>query len=438
LADAVNAAEPCDLLLTGARVLPVVPSKALYWPGSVAIRDGLIVAAGTSGAVDARYAAKSDVQCKGDVLLPGLVNAHLHAGMSLLKGYPCDFPLPERLKQVVWPFMAAIDEDATATAVRAACLEMIAAGVTTFADMFPFVGATAHAVVESGLRARLASYLMTDPDEPERSLAAVAAVRSPRVTAAVGVQSLYGASGSALAKASELANGSNLPVHIHVAETRAEFEQDMAVGAVARRGLMPAGSILAHAIHVDPADIAQIAQNGAGVAHNPSANAKLGTGIAAVAAYRAAGIPVGLGSDSVAANDRIDLFEEMRLAVFLSRLRQSDAALLTAWDAIEMATLGGAQVLGLADTIGSLEPGKAADLIRLRLGSPHLEPLLDDDADQIAAHVVFAARASDVATVLVDGKVLFDQGSFVTLDAAAVMHAAKTTAARVLGRAGLA
>ena len=155
------------------------------------------------------------------------------------------------------------------------------------------------------------------------------------------------ASEGALSAAAELARSANLPVHIHVAETRAEFDQGMAVQAVARRGLMPAGSVLAHAVHVDAADVALIAGSGAGVAHNPSANAKLGTGIAAVGAYRTAGIPVGLGSDSVAANDRLDLFEEMRMAVFLSRLLQDTAAPLTAWDAIEMATLGGAQVLGL-------------------------------------------------------------------------------------------
>ncbi len=212
----------------------------------------------------------------------------------------------------------------------------------------------------------------------------------------------------------------------------------MGVRAVARRGLMPKGSILAHAIHVDAEEIDQIAQCGAGVAHNPSANAKLGTGIAAVGAYRSAGIPVGLGSDSVAANDRLDLFEEMRMAVFLSRLRRDEAQPLPSWDAIEMATLGGAQVLGLDRTIGSLEPGKAADLIRIRLGRPHLEPLLDNDREQVAAHIVFAARPADVSMVLVDGEVLRDDGAFTRLDAAMVMQAATAAAARVLGRAGLA
>ena len=434
----MTAAESCDLLLTDARVLPVVPARTLYRPGSVAVRDGKIVAVGPSAQVDVRFRATRVVRCDGDILLPGLINAHLHAGMSLLKGYPCNLALPDRLKCVVWPFMAAMDEEATAIAVRAACVESIAAGITAFADMFPFVAATAQGVEEAGLRARLAPYLMADPGDLERSLAAVSAVGSPRVTAAIGVQSLYAASEAALSAAAELARSANLPVHIHVAETRAEFDQGMAVQAVARRGLMPAGSILAHAVHVDAADVALIAGSGAGVAHNPSANAKLGTGIAAVGAYRTAGIPVGLGSDSVAANDRLDLFEEMRMAVFLSRLRQDTAAPLTAWDAIEMATLGGAQVLGLAGTVGSLEAGKAADVIRVRVGRPHLEPLLDDAVDHVAAHIVFAARPADVGMVLVDGKLLFDQGSFTTLDPAAVMQAATSAASRVLGRAGLA
>jgi 5-methylthioadenosine/S-adenosylhomocysteine deaminase len=438
LANPVTAVDPCDLLLTGARVLPVVPARTLYWPGSLAVRGSKIVAVGASESVDARFRAARIVPCDGDILLPGLINAHLHAGMSLLKGYPCDLALPERLERVVWPFMAAMDEEATAIAVRAACVESIAAGITAFADMFPFVAATAAAVEESGLRARLASYIMADPGELERSLAAVAAVGSPRITAAIGVQSLYAASEDALAAAADLARIAKLPVHIHVAETRAEFDRDMAVQAVARHGLMPKGSILAHAVHVDAADVATIAGSGAAVAHNPSANAKLGAGIAAVGAHRAAGIPVGLGSDSVAANDRLDLFEEMRMAVFLSRLRQDDAPPLTAWDAIEMATRGGAQVLELSDTVGSLEPGKAADVIRVRVGRPHLEPLIDDSADQIAAHIVFAARPADVAAVFVDGKLLFDDGTFITVDPAAAMQAATRAAVRVLGRAGLA
>jgi 5-methylthioadenosine/S-adenosylhomocysteine deaminase len=438
LADAVTTAATCDLILTGARVVSVVPSKALYWPGSVAIRDGVILAVGPSQDVDERFAAARHVRCDGDILMPGFVNAHLHAGMSLLKGYPCDYALSERLKHVVWPFMAAMDEQATGVAVRAACAESISAGITTFADMFPFVAATAHAVRDTGLRARLAPYLMTESDELARAVRDVSSLGCPRVTAAVGVQSLYGASVSALEQAADIARSEKLPVHIHVAETRAEFDQGMGVRAVARRGLMPKGSILAHAIHVDAEEIAQIAQRGAGVAHNPSANAKLGTGIANISAYRSVGIPVGLGSDSVAANDRLDLFEEMRMAVFLSRLRRDEATPLSIWDAIEMATLGGAQVLGLDQTIGSLEPGKAADLIRIRLGAPHLEPLLDNDREQVAAHIVFAARPADVSMVMVDGDVLLDSSVFTKLDAAMVMQAATAAAARVLGRAGLA
>jgi 5-methylthioadenosine/S-adenosylhomocysteine deaminase len=437
LADAVTAATACDLILTGARVVPVVSSKTIYWPGSVAIRDGAIIGVGSSREVDKRFAATRRVSCDGDIVMPGLVNAHLHAGMSLLKGYPCDYALPERLKRVVWPFMAAMDEQATAAAVRAACAESIAAGITSFGDMFTFVAATAHAVRDTGLRARLAPYLMTVPDELARAVRDVNALGCPRVTAAVGVQSLYGTSAAALQEAAEIARSEKLPVHIHVAETHAEFEQDMGVRAVARCGLMPKGSILAHAIHVDAEEVAQIAQHRAGIAHNPSANAKLGTGIAAVGGYRSADIPVGLGSDSVAANDRLDLFEEMRMAVFLSRLRRDQAEPLSVWDAIEMATLGGAQVLGLDRTIGSLEPGKAADLIRIRLGAPHLEPLLDDDLEQVAAHIVFAARPADVSMVLVDGEPLFDRGAFTRIDAAEVMQAATVAAARVLGRAGL-
>ncbi len=226
----MTAEATCDLLLTGARVVPVVPSKTLIWPGSVAIRDGTIVAVGPSRELDQRYAAAREVRCDGDILMPGLVNAHLHAGMSLLKGYPCDDPLPERLKRVVWPFMAAMDEQATEIAVRAACAESIAAGITAFADMFPFVAASAVAVRDTGLRARLAPYLMTQSDELVRAVRDVRALACPRVTAAVGVQSLYGASPATLEQAADIARSENLPVHIHVAETRAEYEQEWGYG----------------------------------------------------------------------------------------------------------------------------------------------------------------------------------------------------------------
>jgi 5-methylthioadenosine/S-adenosylhomocysteine deaminase len=436
-------ADACDLLLTGARLLPIRPAKTVLFPGSVAIRAGEIVAMGNSREIDPAFAPARIVDCGGKAVLPGFVDAHVHAGMSLLKAYPCDKALPERLSAVVWPFMAAIDPAATVKAARHACLEFVRAGITSFADMFPHIHATADAVEEAGLRAVLAPYLRDSFRQVADDIDLMAKQGRKNISMAVGVQSLYGATQETLREAGAFARSRGLPVHIHVAESRREIADGNDIGRLAQLDLMPKGSILAHAVHVTEDEIRLVHEAGAGVAHNPSANAKLGTGMAAAADYLANEVPVGLGTDSVAANDRHDMFEEMRLAVLLSRMR-GQAHVLCAWDALEMATLGGARVLGLDHLVGSIETGKKADLILVDMEKAHFEPLVEASfaegtgADRLAAHLVFAAGAADVDSVLLSGEFAMQGRQMKLCDPDRIVAEARQAASVVLQRAGLA
>ena len=426
----------CDLILAGGVVVPIRPKGTALPHASVAIDAGRIAALGQADDIAATWQARRTLDCTGAAILPGFVDAHVHVGMSLLKGYPCDLPLEQRLADVVWPYMSALDAFDAEAAARLACLEMVLAGVTAFADMSPHVAATARAVSDSGLRALLAPYALDDPALLARSVGEAREAESPRLRAALGIQSRYGCSRTVLEQAAALAKETGLPIHVHVAETRREVERGFSVEFLDHLGLLRPGAILAHAIHVGQADLDRIAARDAGIACNPVANAKLGTGIAAPAAMRRHGIPVGLGTDSVAANDRHDPFELMRLAAFLDR-RNFDQATLTAWDVLEMATLGGAAVLGLEGEIGPVESGKAADLIVVALIGPRFAPLWTDDPDQIAAHLVFCTGPADVRDVVIAGEILVENRRAERVDAGQILEGADQAARASLARAGL-
>jgi 5-methylthioadenosine/S-adenosylhomocysteine deaminase len=426
----------CDLLLAGGCVVTPDRFPAILRDGAVAVRAGALVAVGPAAEVEAAWRPRERIA--GDALasLPGLVNTHVHAAMSLLKGRAGDRPLARRLREVVWPFARAMDEDSCRDAARLGCLEMLRAGITTFNDMWPVLDATAEAATEAGLRAVLSPYLLEDsrdldalPDMPGRW-------SNPRVSVAVGIQSLYGCPEPLARRAAEIAADHGLPIHMHACETRAEVEAGHTVARIDELGLLRPGTILAHAIHVTDEDIATIAARGAGVAHNPVSNAKLGTGVARTAALRAAGIAVGLGSDSAAANDRHDLFDEMRLALLLDR--RHGPGTLGAADALRMATLDGARVLGLDRQIGSLEVGKRADLITVDLSDPKFAPLDLGRADQVLAQLVFSAGAPDVRDVVVDGRVVLRNRNPTTVDPLSVIERGRDAASRCLAAAGIA
>jgi len=437
LAD-LDAAQPCDLLLSRAVVVTMAAAGApVFSPGSVAIRGTDIVAVGPSEDVERRWHAPKRFDCSAHAILPGLVNCHVHAGMSLLKSRAGDRPLRQRLQDVVWPFAAAVDEAASYVGTRLGCLEMMKAGITTFCDMWPFPDATAAAVKSCGLRAVLASY-GRGPADGEIEALATAPLRwnDSRLTPAVGIQSLYGCEPAALRRAAGIAREHRLRIHMHLAETKAEVEDGHDFAEADAFGLLRPGTILAHAVHASARDLDLAAERDAGISHNPISNAKLGTGIAPLAQIHAR-LPVGLGTDSAAANDRHDMFDEMRMALLLDR-RRGEASTLQAEDVLKMATIGGARVLGLEREIGSLEPGKRADLVAIDLDDPRFAPLHRDRIPQLMAQLVFCAGGRDVDLVIVDGRVVVVDGTAVELDEAAVMAQGRETARRCLAAAGLA
>lgn len=429
-------ASDCDLLLAGGCIVTPDLLPAVLGNGAVAIRDGAIVAVGPAAEIGAAWRPREQIAGEHLAILPGLINTHVHAAMSLLKGRAGDRPLARRLREVVWPFARVMDEDAARDGARLGCVEMLRAGITTFNDMWPQLDATAEAVIETGARAILSPYLLEDSRDLDNLAEAPARWRSSRLSVAVGIQSLYGCPEALARRAADVAGTHGLPIHMHACETRAEVEAGHTVARIDELGLLRRGTILAHTIHVSDGDIARIAQRDAGVAHNPISNAKLGTGVAPAAALRAAGIPVGLGSDSAAANDRHDLFDEMRLALLLDR--RHGPGTLRAADALRMATLDGARVLGLEARIGSIEVGKRADLISIDMSDPKFAPLDLGRPEQVLAHLVFSAGASDVRDVVVDGRVVLRGRQFTTLDMREAVARANQAASRCLAAAGIA
>lgn len=433
-----------DLVVRGGIVLPMDDRTAFQ--ADVAVQDGKIIDLGASRL---NYDGVEEIDASGCVVLPGLVNAHMHECME--RGWFEDLAFDVWLNDHAQPK----DRAYTAGDQRAAALlnqaEMIASGVTTFVDMFRFPGEAASVVQESGLRAVIAPQLIDTAsgvgETLEASLAFVEEWHGAcdgRLAAWFGPHAPYSCSEATLAAVGEAARARGVGIATHLAESPWE---DQTIRE--RTGLSPTAYVdrilglgsdvlVAHAVHVDPTDVELLAERDVSVAHCPTSNMKLGNGIAPVTALLAAGIRVGLGTDSIMTNNNLDLFEEMRQAALVAKLREADPAALPAWTVLEMATVGGARALGLDDVIGTLEVGKRADLILVDLDRPHLWPLhrSEHSFGNLVEQLVYAARAGDVTGTVVDGKVLMDHGQIRTLDLSEVRSIVERQAGDLLRRAG--
>ena len=432
-----------DLLIRGGIVLPMDDHTA--FEGDVAIRNGEIFALGAN--IDA--AANEEIDASGCVVLPGLVNAHTHQVME--RGWFEDLAFDVWLNDHAQPK----DQAYTPADQRAAALlhqaESIASGVTTFVDMFRFPGEAASVTVDSGLRGIIAPQIIdSTPGVGETLEANIACFEDwhgkgdGRVSVWFGPHAPYTCSEETLVAVAEAARSRSTGISTHLAESRWE---DSSIRE--RTGLSPTSYldrvlglgndlIVAHAVHVDAADIALLAERDVAVAHCPTSNMKLGNGMAPVPELLEAGIRVGLGTDSIMTNNNLDLFEEMRQAALVAKLRREDPAVLPAWTVLEMATIGGARALGFADSIGTLEPGKRADLIIVDLDRPHLWPFHRSEADfgNLVENLVYSARAGDVVGTIVDGKVLMANGDLRTLDLDEVRSVVEEQGGDLLKRAG--
>lgn len=411
----------CDLVLAARWILPVEPAGVVLRDHSLCIAGGRIAALLPTGQARQVYPHAPVVTLDRHVLLPGLVNAHTHAAMTLLRGLADDLPLMAWLQDHIWPAEARhVSHEFVLDGSLLACAEMLRGGITCFNDMYFFPEATAEAVLTSGMRACLGvivldhatSYAADADDALHKGLATRDAYKGePRLRFALAPHAPYSVGDQSFAKVRTLADQLDLPVHVHLHETRDEI-----VASVQQYGLRPLARLEAldllgpslvgvHLVHLEPQEIDLLARMGAHMVHCPSSNLKLASGIAPVSAALAAGVNVCLGTDGAASNNRLDLFEEMRLAALLAKGTGGDPTVLGAHTAIAMATLAGARALGLADEIGSLLPGKAADVIAVDLSTLETQPCYD-----VASQLVYAAGRQHVSHVWVAGEPLLAEG----------------------------
>jgi 5-methylthioadenosine/S-adenosylhomocysteine deaminase len=430
------------LIVANGTVVTVDGARRVIPRGSVAIDGHDIVAVDTAEKIAAAYRGRETLDASGSVVMPGLINTHTHAPMVLFRGLADDLALMDWLQKYIFPAEAKmVSPEFVRVGTRLAALEMIESGTTTYTDMYYFEDEIARATKAAGLRGVLGETIIqfpvADAKTPADSLAlterfAKAFAGDDLITPAVAPHAMYTNDPETLKACRALADRLNIPVIIHLAETSDEVKT-----AEDKYKLTPTGflesihfwgprTIAAHAVHVTPDDIAILAKRHVGVSHNPESNMKLASGIAPVEAMRRAGVVVGLGTDGAASNNDLDMFEAMRQAAFLHKLVTNDPRAIPAPVALEMATIDGARVLGMEKTLGSLEPGKRADLIVVSMASARQTPMYDP-----VSHLVYVTRGDDVRTTIVNGRVLMRDRKVLTLDSRQVLADARAMADKV-------
>lgn len=404
-----------ETLIDARWVIPVEPAGAVLPDHTIAVANGTIVDVLPSAMAHARYAAQHHLRLDQHALIPGLVNLHTHAGMALLRGLGNDVNLMDWLNRYIWPTeLRLISSEFVRDGAMLACAEMMLGGITCFNDMYFFPEATAEAALKAGMRAALgiivvefASPYATDAgDYLAKGLAMRDALRDePLLNFCMAPHASYSVSDATFERVATYAAELDLPVHMHLHETLDEIRESMKthnarpIERMRRLGLLGPGLIAVHAVHIEPAEADLLAAQGCHVAHCPASNLKLGSGIAPVAALRRAGVNVGIGTDGAASNSRLDLFGELRLAALLAKGSTQDATALPAQAVLEMATLNAARALGLERHIGSLAPGKRADIVAVDFSALELAPTYD-----ALSHLVYAAGREHVSHVWIDGR----------------------------------
>ncbi|MEM2412799.1 MAG: amidohydrolase [Candidatus Bathyarchaeia archaeon] len=431
-----------DLLIYGCYVLPM-SSRVVIEDGAIAVKDGKIVFVGKGSSLRG-LKAEEKIDARGKVAIPGLVNCHTHVAMTLFRGLAEDKPLNVWLREAIWPLEAKITVEDVYAGALLGCLEMLKSGTTCFADMYFYERAVAEAVRESGMRGVLAEGIIEAGNREmgekmfNNSVGFAESFKGfadGRVTTMLAPHAAYSCSPELLRKVREKASELDVGVHIHLAESTdmfREFERVYGCSEVEflrRLGFFEGHVLAAHCIDLSEADRRILAEHGVNVVHAPVANMKLGLNAARVKELMDLGVNVALGTDGPASNNALDMFETMKFAALLQKHVYRSPGILSAYEVLRMATLNGAKALGLEGVIGSLEVGKKADIVLVDLSKPHLRPLHD-----VYAVLVYSARGSDVDTVIVDGKILVENGRVLVLDEGAVMERAERCAADLLAR----
>jgi 5-methylthioadenosine/S-adenosylhomocysteine deaminase len=422
------AAEPADWIWSGRYVITMDAQRRVIENGAVAVRADRIVGVGSKTEMDARFQPKQRLDRPDAILAPGLINTHTHAAMVLFRGIADDQNLQVWLNKFIFPAESKnLSAEFVRWGTRLGVLEMLLGGTTTFTDMYYFEDVVAEVAKEAGMRGVLGETIIgfpvADAKIPADALRFTEGYlqrfrNDPLVTPAVAPHAIFTNSDETLKAARALANKYRAPLIIHVSETKKENDDELAkrhmtpVKALDSLGVFNGRTVAAHCVWVNEADMAILKMRAVGVSHNPSSNTKLASGVAPVVRMRNLGIALGLGTDGAAgSNNDLNLFEEMDLAVKLQNVTSLNPQALSAGAALEMATMGGARVLGLEKEIGSLEAGKRADLIAVRLDRPNAVPMYNP-----VSQMVYALKAADVRDVMVNGKTVVRDARILTLD----------------------
>ncbi|MGH9769395.1 MAG: amidohydrolase family protein [Blastocatellia bacterium] len=432
-----SAADAVDLLITGGAVITMNRDRRVFENGFVAIRGERIVEAGAASDLKAKnYKARQTIDARGKVVLPGLINAHTHIPMTLFRGVADDLDLQDWLTKYIFPAEAKnVTRDFVAAGARLGLIEMIRGGTTTYADMYYFEDAIAEETKKAGLRGVLGETVIDFPAPDNKTWESALGFTESYVrrwkgdalvTPAIAPHAPYTVSAEHLKEVTAFAEKHDVPILMHLAEaptetkTIAERHNTRPTLYLEKIGFLSPRLLAAHVVHVNDQEIEILKQREVGVAHCPQSNMKLSSGAAPIPQMLKSGLRVGLGTDGAASNHDLSVWEEMDTAAKLHKLVTMIPTVVTAEQALEMATLGGARALHLEKEIGSLEAGKRADLIVVDLGAPHLTPMYN-----LPSHLVYAAKASDVTDTIVNGRVLMRNRKLLTLDEEAVKAAAR-------------
>jgi 5-methylthioadenosine/S-adenosylhomocysteine deaminase len=421
-----------DTLFTNALVLTMDEKLNQYFPGAVAVKGDSIIAVGMEADIKKEYSAEETIDCAANILMPGLINAHTHAPMTLLRGLADDLRLDVWLMGYMLPVEREfVSPEFVRLGTLLACAEQIRGGVTTFNDMYYYEDDVAQATADAGMRAvcgqTVMKYPAPDADAFEDSLARAREFIKkwkdhPLIVPAVAPHAPYSCTPEILKACAKLAIEFDVPLHIHISETSFEVETMRnengmpVVPYIKKQGVLEAKVIAAHCVHIDKGEMWTLAHAKAGVAHNPSSNLKLASGFAPVQKMLEIGLNVGIGTDGPASNNDMDMFEEVRLASFIAKAASNNPTVVPAATALTMATRMGAQALHIGHLTGSLEPGKRADLIVVHSSPLHNSPRFYRDPNSAYAQIVYASHSTDVSDVMVNGKWLMRTHKLLTLN----------------------
>jgi 5-methylthioadenosine/S-adenosylhomocysteine deaminase len=437
------AGDAIDLIINGDHVVTMDTAGTIIENGAVAVDGGMIIAVGPTAEINATYVAAKNLNAANRVVMPGLVNGHSHAAMSLFRGIADDLALMDWLNDYMFPAEVEFaDEDFVRLGTELACWEMIRGGTTTFVDMYYFPDTISEVVESCGMRAMISATII-DKRSPDAENAADSLRkgrayadhwqgRNDRITPIFGPNANITLTKDQLIATREAAMTLDMPISIHVSEIPFMNQYSMDhygmtnIEMFDSIGFFDGPTIAAHVVWPSDAEISILAERKVGVIHNPTSNMKLASGISPVAKMLDAGVRVGLGTDGAASNNDLDMWEEMHLATLLQKVDTLNPEVLPAATVLSMATIGGATAIGLDKSIGSIEVGKRADIIQVAIDNVHQVPMYD-----VISHLVYVTDYQDVASVVIDGRILMKEGEVLTIDTKRVAKEANALAAQI-------